>query len=98
MIEVKVECSSGTYIRSLAHDLGLKIGCGAYLASLVRIRSGPFIIEHSVTPRQFENAYYEGTWKDLLLPMNKLLEDLPSVILSEQQIKMLREENLYDLG
>lgn len=45
-LKLKVKCSKGTYIRTLAHDLGQKLGCGAYLSDLNRTRCGPFLIEH----------------------------------------------------
>lgn len=45
LLEIHVSCSKGTYIRSLASDLGQMLGCGAHLSSLTRIRSGPFLLE-----------------------------------------------------
>ena len=47
-LEVEVTCSKGTYIRSLAHDLGLKLGCGAHLHALRRIKSGYFSINDCI--------------------------------------------------
>ena len=44
-VEIRVTCSKGTYIRSLAHDIGQKLGCGAHLIALTRLRSGPFLLE-----------------------------------------------------
>src|SRR5581483_10072751 len=51
-----VECSKGTYIRSLAYDLGRALGCGAHLAGLVRTRSGPLRLEESVTLEELARA------------------------------------------
>ena len=53
-ITIRVKCSKGTYIRSLARDLGLKLGCGAYLSSLVRTISGPYTLSESMTLEEFE--------------------------------------------
>jgi tRNA pseudouridine55 synthase len=53
-LEVEVECSAGTYLRSLAHDLGLELGTFAHLSDLCRTRSGPFTLEQAVTPEQLE--------------------------------------------
>lgn len=50
----RVVCSTGTYIRSLAHDFGAVLGCGAYLSSLRRTRIGAFTVAESVTPAQWE--------------------------------------------
>jgi tRNA pseudouridine55 synthase len=65
----RVICSSGTYVRSLAHDLGQRLGCGAHLESLRRVRSGDFRIEDAVPAG-------EGL-ADRLLPMDELLPGLP---------------------
>ncbi|MBA2369320.1 MAG: tRNA pseudouridine(55) synthase TruB [Candidatus Protochlamydia sp.] len=57
-IEIKVACSKGTYIRSLAHDIGLLLGCGAHLSRLIRTRSGKFLLKDCVDGSQlpeFEN-------------------------------------------
>jgi tRNA pseudouridine55 synthase len=48
-----VDCSKGTYIRSLAHDIGQQLGCGAYLSALRRTRIGTFRLEDALTPEQF---------------------------------------------
>jgi tRNA pseudouridine55 synthase len=53
-ITVKIDCSKGTYIRSLANDLGKKLNNGAYLSGLVRTKSGEFQIENSITISEFE--------------------------------------------
>lgn len=53
-VQFKVVCSTGTYIRSLAHDFGQALGCGAYLSSLCRTRIGEFLLSDAVTPAAFE--------------------------------------------
>ncbi len=53
-VDIHVHCSSGTYIRSLAHDLGRKLGCGAHLSGLVRTRSGDFDLNQALTLEQIE--------------------------------------------
>lgn len=70
-----VECSKGTYIRSLAFDLGERLGPGAHLAGLVRTRSGPFTLAASLTLEALERALADGTWADhLYAPDEALLE------------------------
>jgi tRNA pseudouridine55 synthase len=61
-----VECGKGTYIRSLAYDLGERLGPGAHLAALTRTRSGPFTLAQSVTLERLEAALADGTWQDIL--------------------------------
>ena len=56
-IEILVACSKGTYIRSLANDLGKELGCGAYLSGLVRTASGKYRIEDAMTVSDFEKNF-----------------------------------------
>ncbi|MCA1757874.1 MAG: tRNA pseudouridine(55) synthase TruB [Bacteroidales bacterium] len=53
-VMIRIKCSKGTYIRSFARDLGLKLGCGAYLSSLVRTESGPYTLSDSMPLEDFE--------------------------------------------
>ncbi|HEX75499.1 MAG TPA: tRNA pseudouridine(55) synthase TruB, partial [Dehalococcoidia bacterium] len=66
LVTVRVECGGGTYVRSLAHDLGQRLGCGAHLSGLVRLRCGPFRIEDALSAPQVEDAVKRGDWKGLL--------------------------------
>ncbi len=59
VVTFKVTCSTGTYIRSLAHDFGKALGCGAYLSSLRRTAIGNFTVADAVTPDNFENTLRE---------------------------------------
>jgi tRNA pseudouridine55 synthase len=79
VLSLVVECGKGAYIRSLAHDLGQKLGCGAHLKSLVRARSGPFHIGDAVSVTGIEQAFVEGYWPQLLHPMDVAVHHLPSV-------------------
>jgi len=93
VVTVEVECGKGTYIRSLAHDLGQRLGCGAYLNSLTRLRCGPFTIDDAVTLPQFESAYHEGNWRELLHPIDAPLLDWKAAILDRQSECSLRHGN-----
>ena len=68
-----IACGKGTYIRSLAFDLGERIGPGAHLAALVRTRSGPFALTDSVTLEALEQALADGTWSDYLYAPDEAL-------------------------
>ncbi|HSR69044.1 MAG TPA: tRNA pseudouridine(55) synthase TruB [Acidobacteriota bacterium] len=69
-----IDCTSGTYVRSLAHDMGRRLGCGAHLESLVRTRSGPFQIAQAIAPQEVE-----ARWQEVLVPMEKMLPELPRI-------------------
>ena len=55
VVNFRIVCSTGTYIRSLANDLGIALGCGAYLSSLCRTRIGNFRLDDALTMEEFEN-------------------------------------------
>ncbi len=77
--ELEVECSHGFYARSLAHEFGQKLSCGAHLTGLVRTSSGPFQIEGSHTLEEIQEHVDAGTWHDLVDPIDFTLQHLPSV-------------------
>jgi tRNA pseudouridine55 synthase len=76
-IKVRVHCSAGTYIRSIAHDLGQAMGCGAFLYSLRRLASGDFMIEQARTLDQLGALAEEGRLAEALLPAATLLPEFP---------------------
>lgn len=82
-IFVEVFCSSGTYIRSLAHDLGKELGCGAYLTELRRTKSGRFSMRQAVTLDELKKAFEDGDWYQYLIPAIESLDDFPEVVLDE---------------
>ena len=73
-LQIFVECSKGTYIRSLAYDLGEALRTGAYLQDLTRTRHGPFNIEGAITLEGLEAAMQEGTWEEALYPPEHILK------------------------
>jgi tRNA pseudouridine55 synthase len=78
-VGIFVRCSKGTYLRTLAHDLGQRLGCGAHLRELKRVRVGPFAIEDSVGLDTLMAAAKEGGRPALdrwLLPLSRALDDL----------------------
>lgn len=87
---IDVYCSSGTYIRSLAHDLGENLGCGAHLVGLRRTKSGRFTLRDAVPLRKLKDAFQEGNWYQYLIPAAEALGDWESVELSEEQIDAIR--------
>ena len=86
-LTLDAHCSSGTYIRSLAHDLGAALGCGAHLASLVRTVCGPFAIAQA-TP--LETLEADPDWRRHLLKSETGLAHLPVLELTEEEARLLR--------
>jgi len=72
-----IECSSGTYIRSLAHEMGQKLGCGAHLAEICRGAVGEFSLEQAITIEELAEAARAGKFKDRLIPLENLLPNFP---------------------
>ena len=85
-----VECGKGTYIRSLAHDLGARLGTGAHLAALRRTRSGPFTLDEAVTLERLDAALVDNTWPALLYPPDTALLDHRAATLDAAQAVALR--------
>ena len=88
--EIDVECSSGTYIRTLISDLGEALGCGAVMTELRRTKANGFEIEKAVTLEELEEAVNNGRISDLLIPVDKALEEYPVIKVSEAQAKRFR--------
>jgi len=85
LLTIEMECGKGTYVRSLAHDLGQQLGCGAHLASLVRLRVGPFAVEDACPLPGLEQAFDDDRWRELVLPPDIALAHWPRVDLTEEQ-------------
>ncbi len=77
---VEVHCSKGTYVRTLAEDIGEKLGCGAHLAALRRTRAGPFSLDDAYPIERFD-AGEPASFDALLLPLDGALVDFPQVTL-----------------
>lgn len=82
-LEFRALTSSGTYIRSLAHDLGQKLGCGAYLLELKRERIGRFTLEQAVTLDRAAEMAVAGQALQAVIPIEKLLEEYPKMIVNQ---------------
>jgi tRNA pseudouridine55 synthase len=89
MLTLEVDCGKGTYIRSLAYDLGERLGCGAHLGGLVRLRSGPFTLDESLTLEELAQALEDGSWPDYLYAPDEALLDQRAVIVGAATEKRL---------
>ena len=95
--EIAVECSSGTYIRTLIADLGEALGCGAVMTELRRTKANGFNISQAVTPEELEEKMKDGKIEEVLIPVDKALEDYPVITVSEAQAKRFRNGGELDL-
>jgi len=84
---LRVASSAGTYIRTLAEDIGRKIGVGAHLAELRRTRAGRFGLSKAVTIEVLEEIAAAAKLDDILISMNEAVAHLPKVVLNAEQIK-----------
>ena len=89
-LALEVECSAGTYIRSLAHDLGEQLGCGAYLAALRRTKAGPFLLTQAVTLDRLEQSFLDGAWTEFVLPPTDALQAFGRIELEADQVERIR--------
>ena len=87
---LSIQCSRGVYIRSLAHDLGQILGCGAHLAKLRRLQTGQLHVDQAVPLERLKEALQHDSWHSLLYPPDYLVLHLNAVLLNaaeEQQIR-----------
>ena len=80
---IRVDCGKGVYIRTLCHDIGQKLGCGAHMASLERVQAGVFKLENALTREQIDALASEDRLADALLPLDAPLGHLPAVRVGE---------------
>lgn len=88
-IRFSVTCSKGTYIRTLCDDIGRKLGVGGCVETLKRTRVGVFNIENSLTLREIEDASRDGQLNDILIGIDSMFEEFPSVTVAEEYNKLL---------
>jgi tRNA pseudouridine55 synthase len=85
VLDLCIDCSKGTYIRSIAFDLGEMVGCGAYLSNLVRIRSGPFHIDEAWTIIELAESDLESAWESIAVHPDIAAAGLAAVVIEGQQ-------------
>ncbi len=92
-VEFEAHCSAGTYLRTLCHDIGQKLGCGAHMSRLIRKQVGVFDQDSSVSPEALESASVNGKLADVLFPVEKVLEFLPEIRINDDFIEPLAHGN-----
>ena len=93
-IKIKVECSKGTYIRSLCADIGDKLSCGAVMTSLVRTKSGDFAIERAYTLKEVEEAAAKERVEDMITPVDYCFMSYARVTVNGELLKAVRNGNM----
>jgi len=88
---VRAHCSAGTYLRSIAHELGQAMGCGAHLESLRRTASGDFTLEQARTIAELELLAASGKTAEALIPAAKLLPAFPAVVVDPGIVAQIRQ-------
>ena len=92
-IRFSVTCSKGTYIRTLCHDIGQKLGCGGCMEELIRTRSGNFDLEDSMTLAQVEEAVKNGTIENRVIRLGQVLKDYPEIFCIREGDRLLENGN-----
>ncbi len=105
-VSFDVECSKGTYIRTLCDDIGMKLGCGGYMNKLTRIKSGKFSLDDAYTTEQLTKLFEENKFEDALISVDEVFDIYPKITVNERQknflvngvrvrFKGLKEEQTY---
>jgi len=92
-----IECASGTYVRSLAHDMGAAVGCGAHCAEIIRTAVGEFTLDQAVKLEELERAAAESDLARYVIPLERLLPELPSVTVLPQQEQRVRHGSKFSV-
>lgn len=93
LVRFRVTCSKGTYIRTLCHDIGEKLGCGAAMESLLRTKVGRFTLDDAITLAQTEEAVQEGTIEGKILGIEEILAEYPRVCCTKEGDRLLANGN-----
>lgn len=96
--EIRVKCSKGTYIRTLCHDIGQVLSCGAVMTSLVRTRVGSFSIEEAKTLSELQALADTGSLHNIITPVEEMFRNLPAVTVPAEADKALQNGNQLKLS
>ena len=93
LVRFCVTCSKGTYIRTLCHDIGEKLGCGAAMETLLRTKVGRFTLDDAITLAQTEEAVKNGTIESKVLGIEEFLAEYPRVCCTKEGDRLLANGN-----
>ena len=89
-VTVEVTCGRGFYVRSLAFDLGQKLGCGGHLRSLSRLRSGPFKLSEALSLEEAERRFKDGTWSEAVHAPDVVVGHMRAAVVGKRVEDMIR--------
>lgn len=94
-VRMEVTCSKGTYIRTLCHDMGTKLGCGACMEELVRTKVSRFDIKDSLTLEQVAQRMNDNRLDECLVPIDEMFSDYEAVTLKEEFMSFVYNGNVF---
>ena len=94
-VRMEVSCSKGTYIRTLCHDIGEKLGCGACMEELIRTRVSRFTLEDSLTLAQVQELKEAGDLEKILVPIDEMFSDYEAITLKEEFMSFVYNGNTF---
>lgn len=94
-VRMEVTCSKGTYIRTLCHDIGEKLGCGACMEELIRTRVSLFTLSDSLTLSQVEEMKKAGELEQILIPIDVMFSEYEAVTLKDEFVSFLYNGNTF---
>ncbi len=97
-VRMRVTCSKGTYIRTLCHDIGEKLGCGGTMEGLIRTRVGQFHIEDAITLSQLEQLRDQEKVQEKIMDVDAAFYDLVAVHVKEEHTKLIDNGNAFFLN
>lgn len=95
LFTMEVKCSKGTYIRTLCHDIGARLGCGAAMQHLTRTRVGAFSLDSAITLSQLESMRDEGTLDSVIKSPEYIFRDLDAIHVKDSARKLLENGNSF---
>lgn len=97
-IRMSVDCSKGTYIRTLCHDIGNRLNCGGCMKSLIRTRAGIFTIDNSITLSEIQTKVYQGNLLDDIIKVDEIFSDYKKIKVLEEYTKLIYNGNRFQAG
>lgn len=95
---LEIDCGKGTYIRTIIHDIGEKLGCGGIMTSLIRTSASGFTLDDCYTFEEIQQARGENRLESLILPVERVFNSLPKLRLNEHQTRMYKNGVKLDLS
>ena len=94
-VRMEVSCSKGTYIRTLCHDIGEKLGCGACMEELIRTRVSRFKLEDSLTLSQVQELKEAGNLDKILVPIDEMFSNYEAITLKDEFMSFVYNGNTF---